>query len=968
MESDFQWFDDFQADIQYGYVDASAPGHGHFSPQLVLNKKGTSVQQTLLRELDQCESFTFSVAFVTPSAIAQLKQYFLDFPGQGYLITSTFQDFNEPRAFAELLALSTYTNIRVRRHTANGFHPKGYVFQNRQSLTALIGSSNLTISALSSNHEWNLKVSASRKSDLANQLAQLLEDEVNQSEPITKEWIDEYASTYNSKYASSSSLPDPTETTHLDSQPIEPNSMQRDALRALANVREHGQRRALIISATGTGKTMLSALDVRSFAPKRLLFVVHREQILDRTIQEYRRVLGGSTTDYGKLTGGAKQMQRRYMFATIQTLSKKSTLAAIDPKDFDYVIIDEAHRCGSQTYRRVLNHLDPSFLLGMTATPERTDGFNVFELFDYNVPYEIRLNDALDAEILCPFHYYGVADITFDDGTTTTDATHLTRLISSDRVNHLLDTLEKYVQSGIQPRGLVFCSRKDEAAELSAEMNRRSLHGSPLRTVALTGDDSVHYREACVKALEAGELDYILTVDVFNEGVDIPSLNQVIMLRKTESAIVFVQQMGRGLRLSEGKDYVVVVDFIGNYENNFLIPIALFGSGSLNKEEIIERVQEAPDPDSVPGPSSVSFDKPSREAVTRSIRKTALDSLPRLKAALTAMQRRVGGTPRLWDFYRFQSVDAVLLATKLDHYPALCEKLLKTEHGLTSIESRSLALLSHEVMNAKRLQEFVLLDELLSAPSLDLDLIRELFAAHGLPNDESSIDGSIATLTMRGFPSAAKKRYESGIAVFSESRLSLTTSFRQSYEGSQFFRQAVDDARTTGWHLTSDRFDKTRIFTPGAQYTRKDVAHLVGWDRASASTIYGMRTDYTIGIATIFVTLHKPEDIALSTAYGDQLLDPSMLLWFSKSRRTLTSADVAPIVNGEVVVHVFVKKDNADGAAHYYLGQGSAKNAIQKTMMNEQMKELPVVQMQLKLDTPMSQGLFDYFVSPEPVT
>src|SRR5690606_64486 len=179
--------------------------------------------------------------------------------------------------------------------------------------------------------------------------------------------------------------------------------------------------------------------------------------------------------------------------------------------------------------------------------------------------------------MLAPFHYYGVADITFADGTTTTDATPLSRLVDDDRVSYLLNTVERYGQAGAKTRGLIFCSRKDEAHRLSAELNSRSIHGRPLATIALTGDDSIEERERQVARLESGELDYILTVDVFNEGVDIPSVNQVIMLRQTQSSIVFVQQLGRGLRKAPGKEYLVVIDFIGNYANNYLIPIALFG-------------------------------------------------------------------------------------------------------------------------------------------------------------------------------------------------------------------------------------------------------------------------------------------------------------------------------------------------------------------------------------------------------
>ncbi len=237
----------------------------------------------------------------------------------------------------------------------------------------------------------------------------------------------------------------------------------------------------------------------------------------------------------------------------------------------------------------------------MTATPERTDGFNVFELFHYNVPYEIRLHHALEAGMLCPFHYYGIADVTYSDGRTTTEETELKLLINAERVEHLLEALDQYGQAGVAPRGLIFCSRKEEAHALAAELNRSTLRGKTLRTVALTGDDTVHVREQRVQQLEAGELDYILTVDVFNEGVDIPTVNQVVMLRQTQSAIVFVQQLGRGLRLAEDKDHLVVIDFIGNYATNFLVPIALFGDESLNRESLREKLNETIEAGALPG-------------------------------------------------------------------------------------------------------------------------------------------------------------------------------------------------------------------------------------------------------------------------------------------------------------------------------------------------------------------------------
>src|SRR6185312_7923965 len=213
--------------------------------------------------------------------------------------------------------------------------------------------------------------------------------------------------------------------------------------------------------------------------------------------------------------------------------------------------------------------------LGMTATPERNDNFNVFELFDYNVPYEIRLNHALAADMLCPFHYFGIADVTYADGTTLADGAELGTLVRPERARHILKAIETYGQAGVPPRGLIFCARTDEARLLSAELNRHRLRGRELRTIALSGTDAISVREDAVNRLEAGDLDYILTVDIFNEGIDIPSINQVIMLRQTQSAIVFVQQLGRGLRKTVGKEYLIIIDFIGNYANNFMIPIAL---------------------------------------------------------------------------------------------------------------------------------------------------------------------------------------------------------------------------------------------------------------------------------------------------------------------------------------------------------------------------------------------------------
>ena len=960
MEEDLSWVESFKLDIENGYVGGGDAGSGIFAPHLVLNEDGRTVEHGIIQELKRCQAFTFSVAFVSPGAIAQLKQHLLDFQGTGRIVTSDFLGFNQPEVFSELLNLEKLRGIDVRVHNAAGFHPKGYVFENPLSVTAMIGSSNLTSPALSHNHEWNLKVSAARGSDLADQIERVLREQLSSSQPLTQEWIDDYAATYTAPTAFKKVLSTVLPETRIIPE-ILPNAMQQDALLALSFARVEGARRAIIISATGTGKTMLSALDVRAFSPKRLLFVVHREQILDRTIQEYKQVLGGADSDYGKLTGSHKQQDRRFVFATVQTLSQDWALADLAPGNFEYIIIDEAHRAAADSYQRVMKHFRPEFLLGMTATPERMDGLNVFELFDYNVPYEIRLNHALEAEMLCPFHYYGVSDITFDDGTTTTDATQIGQLVSPQRVTHLLSAIGNYSQAGTKARGLIFCSRKDEAVALSEELNTRDFRDRKLRTVALTGDDSIETRERRVSELEQGLLDYILTVDVFNEGVDIPSLNQVIMLRQTQSAIVFVQQLGRGLRLAEGKDYLVVIDFIGNYTKNFLIPVALFGDESLNRESLRERLNETVVAAALPGLSSVSFDEISRERILRSITQTGLDSLANLKAALVSMQNRTGGVPTLRDFYRFESVDPVLLATKKEHYPALVEALLGQDAALDEGQSKALSLLSKEVLAGKRLHEFVLLELLLSKKTLPVSKIAGEFELAGLASGPVEVRSAIETLALVGYPQSKVENYGTGIIHVDEDVVRLSEEFQDGYSHSEPFSSAISDLMATGQDLIRSRYQCHRPFTPGLQYSRYDAAHILGWSRSTYSTIYGVKTDRTLGVCAIFVTLKKSEKVTASTAYKDQLLDPSTMRWFTKSNRTLNSRDVAPIVGGSVALHVFVKKDDADGVGHYYLGQATAYEAKETTMPGKGKTVLPVVNMLLRFDAPIAQGLFDYF-------
>lgn len=960
MTIDFVPGDVLGTDVAYGFIDATTRGPRRFHPRVVVNNGDQSVLRVIREEMKRCHEFLFSVAFVTPGAIAILKQELLEFDGHGTIVTSDYLSFNSPRAFEELLNLRELCGIDVRIHDSEAFHPKGYIFTSAEAVTSMMGSANLTKRALSSNHEWNLKVSASPASDLAAQLKQLSERERASSKQLTRDWVD----TYSANWIAPSSPPRRATPSDTDPSPvatgsIKPNVMQERALAAIATVRERGDRKAIVISATGTGKTILSALDVRAFAPERMLFVVHREQILDRSIAEYRRVLGNDPANYGKFTGSTKQRDSKYVFATVQTLARHLDEFATD--EFDYIVIDEAHRAGAEGHLNVLTHFTPGFLLGMTATPERTDDFNVFELFDFNVPFEIRLQHALEEHMLAPFHYYGVADLTYADGSSVRDDSELDLLVTSERAQHVVDALEKYAQAGVQPRGLVFCSRVDEAELLSEALNTMEFRGRLLRTVALSGADSPDTREAVVESLERGEIDYVLTVDVFNEGVDIPSVNQIVMLRQTQSAIVFVQQLGRGLRKdpTTGKEYLVVIDFIGNYKNNYMIPIALFGDSSLNKESLRKELITAEERGVLPGLASVRFDKLAQERVLAAIRDTKLDSRKNLQTAIKAMFARLGRAPQLADFVRFKTADPVVLATQKapPHFPALVAATLMRPNAFSKQEDHMLMFLSRECLAAKRTHELRLVDALLARGEVAAIDVPEIV---GEQLTTPAVDALAAVLTGEFQTGPEMDQYQESLATRTPRGLAVTEAFLASYRGNAEFRTAVRDIIDAGIALNAERYGDGSLLA-GLQYSRKDACRLLGWDSNMQGVIYGYKVHKPTGTCPIFITLHKNEEVSASTAYEDALLDPSTVRWYTRSRRTLRSDEVATIIAHETDVHVFVKKDDAEGSDFYYLGRAHAAHPEQTTMPGKQGEPLNVVRMRLVLENAMSGGLYDYF-------
>lgn len=944
-----------------GFIDQHKIVPSNLKPKLLSNKGSDNVLNTLLQELNTCKSFIFSVAFITEGGLATLKTMLYELQKRGIkgrILTSTFLSFNHPKTFKELLKIS---NLEVRLSSAKGFHSKGYIFEHDDYYSLIVGSSNLTDSALKANFEWNIYINSMENGEVIQHFHSQFNETWNDATPLTEQWILDYQKNYIEQNAFNRSrsvvAAPPTYITNplKDALMIQPNKMQTAALQQLMNLRATGANKGLIISATGTGKTYLSAFDIRNAHPEKVLFVVHREQILKKAMSDFKKVLGGNEEDYGILSGNSKELNAKYLFATVQTISKDSYLQQFAIDHFDYILIDEVHRAGAESYLKIISHFKPAFLLGMTATPERTDNFNIYELFDYNIAYEIRLQEALAEDMLCPFHYFGVVDYEHD-GQVIDETATLQKLISNERVNHIIEKISYYGYSGEKIRGLMFCSSKEEAKELSTILNYRGFS-----TTYLTGDHSQDERENAISKLERGELQYILTIDIFNEGIDIPFINQIVMLRQTQSSIIFIQQLGRGLRKHDEKEYVTIIDFIGNYKNNFLIPMALSGDKSLNKDNIRRKTVNT---DYIKGVSTINFEEIAKKRIFDAISNTNLSTLKNLKDAFVDLKNKLNKIPTLFDFIQQNSIDPEGIVNYANNYYDFLLKIKEEIAPITTYENAVLSMISKEFINGKRIHELVLLEALLNAPSISKDeYIRLLEAKQTYVNKETLTSVERIFSLQFHVQNDFKKYGEKPIIIFDGHNYSFNTAIKESLQ-KDHFKNYIVDVIQCGYHKNTAYLIDMPL-TLNKKYSRRDVCRLLNWENDSSSTIYGYRTKHNT--TPLFVTYHKNDETELSQAYGDEFISPDIFKWFSRNRLTTDSTEVKMIINHEEVnntIYLFVKKNDGEGTDFYYLGTTKVnKESVENTTMPDKNgKLLPVVSMNMVLDYSTDYNIYHYLV------
>lgn len=688
--------DELNKALHTSFIDKSFPSNKDLRPKLFFNdyKRRMNLAFEITKRLKECDYFEFSIAFISESGLAVLKQILLNLKEKGVrgrIITSTYLGFNAPKMFKQLLSFSNI-EVRIFEKEHCGFHPKGFIFHTGDHRDIIVGSSNLTQTALESNQEWDLFFTSHENGELASQVSNEFDIQWELSTPLTNEWIESYKETYVKPVR-----PDSVQSSKI----IKPNKMQKEALKSLKNLRDNNKDKALLISATGTGKTFLSAFDVRRFKPKRLLFVVHRRNIAEAALRSFKYLI--PNVSMGIFSGNTKETDSDFIFSTVQTIHKKEYREMFERDTFDYIIIDEVHRAGAQSYQDIVDYFKPKFLLGMSATPERSDDFDIYEMFGHNIAYEIRLIQAMEYNLLCPFHYYGITDMSID-GIEIDDKSEFNILTSELRVDYIIEKINEYGYSGDRIHGLIFCSRKDECEKLSQLFNMRGY-----KTIALTGDSSEEMRQKAIDSLESNDensLDYIFTVDIFNEGIDIPKVNQVVMLRPTESAIVFVQQLGRGLRKNDSKEYVVIIDFIGNYEKNFLIPVALSGQTNYNKDSLRQFVCEGSL--ITPGASTIQFDQITEKRIYQSIDAANFTQVRLIKDSYKQLKEKLGRIPRLKEFEQYGAIDVQLMFQNksLGCYHTFLSKYEKDYHiHFSTLEEKYLQFISSKLSSGKRVEE-----------------------------------------------------------------------------------------------------------------------------------------------------------------------------------------------------------------------------------------------------------------------
>ena len=988
--------DELRLGFETAYIDGSVASNSFYSPQFVSNnyKDGKKVLSSIEDELLRCDKFQISVAFITLGGITPLLQTLKELEKKnipGEILTTNYLSFSEPKALEKLNGLSNITlKMYDVQEAGEGFHTKGYIFKTDEVYRIIIGSSNITSAALTRNQEWNTKLVSTEQGEMAKEIVA----------EFNRLWNSEYALEFNEFYENykeqykiikhQRDIAKKDQIVSIEKYRLKPNSMQIGFITNLKKILEAGEDRALLISATGTGKTYASAFAMRELGFKRVLFLVHRGQLARQTKKSYEKVFAKSVS-MGLVGAGYHEYDADYVFATVQTLNRDEHLLQFDKDTFDCIVLDEAHHVTADTYQKIMKHFSPKLWLGMTATPDKRDdnvaGRNVYELFNYQIAYEIRLQQAMEENLLCPFHYFGITDLSIvgDDK----DNRDFSMLTSDERVKHIIQQANYYGYSGEKVKGLIFCSSIKETQELSYKFNNivNPDTGEYFRTIALNGDANEQERQDAFERLAMNEseanvhkqpLDYIFSVEILNEGVDIVEVNQVIMLRPTQSPIVFIQQLGRGLRKDDGKEYVVILDFIGNYNNNFMIPIALSGDRTYNKDNIRRYIMEGGR--IIPGASTVHFDEISKKRIFASVDNANFSDIKLIKENYTNLKNKLGRIPALKDFDDYGEMDVIRIFdnNSLGSYYKFLVKYEKDyKIRLSQEEEKIVEFISKKLANGKRIQELQLLKRTLlyanglSKCGLFTGLSQDLLT-YGKSISKEQQENIINVMTNEFPAGSSKKTYSQCVFIEKEGNdYKPTKTFLEMLSNRDFYnviKELVDFGISRYERDYKQSYDVTD-FVLYQKYTYEDVCRLLNWEQNEVPlNIGGYKYDKKTKTFPVFINYDKSDDISDTTKYEDHFVPGfrDRLIAISKSGRSLQSEDLQNFLKAKergIRVELFVRKNKDDKISKefYYLGHMTASgNTKEFTMPNTQKT---AVEIEWILDVPVREDIYEYIVN-----
>ena len=972
--------------LSTAFINQNISSNLAYKPQFVSNnyKEGRKVISSIEDELLSCEEFAISVAFVTMGGITPLLQTLRELEQRnipGKILTTDYLTFSDPKA---LRILANFKNIELKmfvtENAKEGFHTKGYIFKKEKMYRIIVGSSNMTLSALTTNREWNTKIVSTEQGEYTQSVVAEFEQLWNAQQSLAfEQFIEAYTNVYtkNKIIQKQKEIAKQAKVPSLEVYRLQPNSMQVGFINNLRKIYEAGEDKALLISATGTGKTYASAFAARELEFKRVLFLVHRNQIAKQALKSYRKVFDRKVS-MGMVTGKYQNYDADFVFATVQTMSKEEILKKYKKDHWDLIIIDEAHHSSADSYKKIMDYFTPNLWLGMTATPDKRDdnleGRNIYEIFNHQIAYEIRLQNAMEEDLLCPFHYFGITDLEViaDAGKSSEEKVENFRYLTSDeRVYNVMQQAEFFGYSGDRVKGLIFCSRIDEARELSSKFNEK---GS--RTLVLSGGDSEAVRSAAIERLAGDEaedaLDYIISVDIFSEGVDIPEINQVIMLRPTESPIIFIQQLGRGLRKAEDKEYVVVIDFIGNYRNNFMIPIALSGDRSYNKDNIRRYVTEGGRV--IPGASTIHFDEVSRKRIFQAIDNANFSDIKLIRENYTNLKNKLGHIPALDDFDKYGEMDVLRIFDNNSlgsYYKFLVKYEKEYTIRLSEAEEKVIEFVSKKLASGKRIHELEMLKRLFKYQhGIVTQLKKSLYENYNCSMDDNCAENVVNVMTNEFPTSSAKKTYSQCIFLEKEgSDYSISQSFCEMLQNEDFYNileELVDFGISRYKENFSMRYQDTDLVLY-QKYTYEDACRLLNWERNEVPlNIGGYKYDKKTKTFPVFINYDKQDDISDTTKYEDHFTSRNRLIAISKSGRSIESEDVQNFLNAKergIDVQLFVRKNKDDKISKefYYLGRMYATGGVKEFIMPN--TEKSAVEIEWELDTPVRENIYEYIVN-----